>query len=113
MEQTITELINSVGFPIIMCLAFAKYIQKRDEQRIEADKEVRKQMNLERDKLIKAIEENRRVNEALLSTNMELAETNRILVSNVDDKMNTMENTLIKIEENLNIIQERKLVKTT
>ena len=83
MENSTVELVNSVGFPILMCLVFAKYIHKRDEQKAEIDKEIREQMNIERKKLIETIEDNRKVNQELLQTNRELSETNRILVTNV------------------------------
>lgn len=101
MENSIVELVNSVGFPILMCLVFAKYIQKRDEQKAEIDKEIRDQMNVERKKLIETIEDNRKVNQELLQTNRELSETNRILVSNVGERMNAIENTMIEINQKI------------
>ena len=101
LENSIVELVNSVGFPILMCLVFAKYIQKRDEQKAEIDKEIRDQMNVERKKLIETIEDNRKVNQELLQTNRELSETNRILVSNVGERMNAIENTMIEINQKI------------
>ena len=101
MENSTVELVNSVGFPILMCLVFAKYIHKRDEQKAEIDKEIREQMNIERKKLIETIEDNRKVNQELLQTNKELSETNRILVTNVGERMNAIENTMIEINQKI------------
>ncbi|CAI3649424.1 MAG: hypothetical protein KIC47_17880 [Clostridium sp.] len=101
MENSTVELVNSVGFPILMCLVFAKYIHKRDEQKAEIDKEIREQMNIERKKLIETIEDNRKVNQELLQTNRELSETNRILVTNVGERMNAIENTMIEINQKI------------
>ena len=56
MEQAITELINTVGFPTAMCVAFGYYITKRDNQRAETEKEARAQTIEERQKLIQTIE---------------------------------------------------------
>ena len=101
MEQTITELINSVGFPIAMCVAFGYYITKRDNQKAEAEKEMRTQTIEERQKLIETIENNRKVNEELLKTNMKLAETNKTLSDEINARMNTVENTLLEINRKI------------
>ena len=50
--SVLTELINSVGFPITMAGVFAWYINKRDNQRIEIEKETKAQEIEERRKLI-------------------------------------------------------------
>ena len=39
--SVLTELINSVGFPIAMVGVFGWYINKRDNQRIEIEKETK------------------------------------------------------------------------
>ncbi|MDU4480398.1 hypothetical protein [Clostridium sp.] len=101
MENSAVELVNSVGFPILMCLVFAKYIHKRDEQKAETDKEIRYQMNVERKKLIETIEDNKKVNQELLQTNKELSETNRLLVSDICGKVNIIENTMIEINQKI------------
>ena len=41
--SVLTELINSVGFPIAMVGVFGWYINKRDNQRIEIEKETKAQ----------------------------------------------------------------------
>lgn len=101
MEQAITELINTVGFPTAMCVAFGYYITKRDNQRAETEKEARAQTIEERQKLIQTIENNRKVNEELLQTNRELSETNRQLVYEISGKVNNIENTLVEINQKM------------
>ena len=84
--SVLTELINSVGFPIAMVGVFGWYINKRDNQRIEIEKETKAQEIEERKKLIITIEENRITNQELLATNKELSETNRLLCSEINRK---------------------------
>lgn len=97
--SVLAELINSVGFPIAMVGVFGWYINKRDNQRIEIEKETKAQEIEERKKLIITIEENRITNQELLATNKELSETNRLLCSEINRRMNLIENTLLEINQ--------------
>ena len=97
----IVNLINETGFPIVVCLGAAWYINKRDSQRIEMERESKAQEIEERKKLIITIEENRATNQELLATNKELSETNRLLSNEINGRMNTVENVLIEINQKL------------
>ena len=100
MTETI-NLINEVGFPIMVCLGFAWYTNKRDNQRIEMDKEAKYNEIQERKKLIDTIEMYRNTNQELLTTNKEVSETNRLLVNEISHRMNTVENTLLEINQKI------------
>lgn len=41
----ITNLISSVGFPIVMCIVLFKYMEKNDDKREEEAKELREVIN--------------------------------------------------------------------
>ena len=64
--SAITELIATVGFPIVSCGALAVYVRIRDKQNTEDRK-------IERDLLLGEITFNREVNKELLATNKILA----------------------------------------
>lgn len=100
MTETI-NLINEVGFPIMVCLGFAWYTNKRDNQRIEMEKEAKHNEIQERKKLIDTIEMYRNTNQELLTTNKEVSETNRLLVNEISHRMNTVENTLLEINQKI------------
>lgn len=41
----ITNLISTVGFPIVMCVVLFKYMEKNDDKREEESKELREVIN--------------------------------------------------------------------
>ena len=95
------NLINEVGFPVMVCVAFAWYTNKRDNQRMEMEKEAKYNEVEERKKLVETIEMYRDTNQELLTTNKEVSETNRLLVNEINHRMNTVENTLIEMNQKL------------
>lgn len=99
--NAVSEMINSIGFPAVMVGALGYYLNKRDKEKLEYDKESRARMNQERDMLIESVEKCRITNEKLLETSRELAESNRMLIGEVSAKINTVENTLIEIKHSI------------
>ena len=97
----ISEVINTLGFPIAMVATLGWYIQKKDKEKALVDAEIRERSNTERDMLIASIEKNRIVNEKLLEANKELAESNRILINEFSTKINNIENNVAEIKNKL------------
>ena len=97
----ISEVINTLGFPIAMVATLGLYIQKKDKEKALVDAEIRERSNTERDMLIASIEKNRLVNEKLLEANKELAESNRILINEFSTKINNIENNVAEIKNKI------------
>ena len=97
----ISEVINTLGFPIAMVATLGWYIQKKDKENALVDAEIRERSNTERDMLIASIEKNRLVNEKLLEANKELAESNRILINEFSTKINNIENNVAEIKNKI------------
>lgn len=97
----ISEVINTLGFPIAMVATLGWYIQKKDKEKAAVDAEIRERNNKERDMLIASIEKNRIVNEKLLEANQELAESNRILINEFSTKINNIENNVAEIKNKI------------
>ena len=102
MDVTIlTELIDKIGFPIVMVGFFVWYINKKDKEKSAVDQIIRDRSNNERDMLIASIEKHRETNEEMMRTNRELAESNRLLVSEFSGKINNIENNIIEIKQRI------------
>lgn len=97
----ISEVINTLGFPIAMVATLGWYINKKDKEKAIVDAEIRERNNKERDMLIASIEKNRIVNEKLLEANQELAESNRILINEFSTKINNIENNVAEIKNKI------------
>lgn len=97
----ISEVINTLGFPIAMVATLGWYINKKDKEKAIVDSEIRERSNTERDMLIASIEKNRLVNEKLLQTNKELAEGNRLLINEFSIKINNIENNVAEIKNKI------------
>lgn len=97
----ISEVINTLGFPIAMVATLGWYINKKDKEKATVDAEIRERNNKERDLLIASIEKNRIVNEKLLEANKELAESNRILINEFSTKINNIENNVAEIKNKI------------
>lgn len=97
----ISEVINTLGFPIAMVATLGWYINKKDKEKAAVDSEIRERNNKERDLLIASIEKNRIVNEKLLEANKELAESNRILINEFSTKINNIENNVAEIKNKI------------
>lgn len=97
----ISEVINTLGFPIAMVATLGWYINKKDKEKAAVDAEIRERNNKERDLLIASIEKNRIVNENLLEANKELAESNRILINEFSTKINNIENNVAEIKNKI------------
>lgn len=97
----ISEVINTLGFPIAMVATFGWYINKKDKEKAIVDAEIRERSNTERDMLIASIEKNRLVNEKLLQTNKELAEGNRLLINEFSHKITSIENNVAEIKNKI------------
>ena len=97
----ISEVINTLGFPIAMVATLGWYINKKDKEKAIVDSEIRERSNTEREMLIASIEKNRLVNEKLLQTNKELAEGNRLLINEFSIKINNIENNVAEIKNKI------------
>ena len=97
----LTELIDNIGFPIVMVGFFVWYINKKDKEKSVVDQAIRDRNNNERDMLIASIEKHRETNEEMMRTNRELAESNRLLVSEFSGKINNIENNIIEIKQRI------------
>lgn len=97
----ISEVINTLGFPIAMVATLGWYINKKDKEKAIVDAEIRERSNTERDMLIVSIEKNRLVNEKLLQTNKELAEGNRLLINEFSHKITSIENNVAEIKNKI------------
>ena len=97
----ISEVINTLGFPIAMVATLGWYINKKDKEKAIVDAEIRERSNTERDMLIASIEKNRLVNEKLLQTNKELAEGNRLLINEFSHKITSIENNVAEIKNKI------------
>ena len=97
----ISEVINTLGFPVAMVATLGWYINKKDKEKAIVDAEIRERNNKERDMLIASIEKNRLVNEKLLEANKELAESNRILINEFSTKINNIENNVAEIKNKI------------
>lgn len=97
----ISEVINTLGFPVAMVATLGWYINKKDKEKAIVDAEIRERNNKERDMLIASIEKNRIVNEKLLEANKELAESNRILINEFSTKINNIENNVAEIKNKI------------
>lgn len=92
------ELFEQVGLTVCVITGFAWYILKKDKEKAIVDKEIRDRQMAERDMLIQTIEKYRVTNEALLETNKELSESNRLILNEFGCKINNIENSVIEIK---------------
>ena len=97
----LSQLFEKVGLTACIIGAFAWYILKKDKDKAAVDKEIRERQLTERDMLIQTIEKYRLTNEALLQTNKELAEANRLMISEFGSKINSIENNIIEIKHKI------------
>ena len=97
----ISEVINTLGFPIAMVATLGWFINKKDKEKAIVDSEIRERNNKERDLLIASIEKNRIVNEKLLEANKELTESNRLLINEFSYKITSIENNVAEIKNKI------------
>lgn len=99
--NTLLQIFEQVGLTVCIIGAFAWYILKKDKDKAIVDKEIRERQLSERDMLIQTIEKYRVTNEALLQTNKELAEANRLMINEFGSKINNIENNIIEIKHKM------------
>ena len=99
--NTLLQVFEQVGLTVCIIGAFAWYILKKDKDKAAVDKEIRERHLTERDMLIQTIEKYRLTNEALLQTNKELAEANRLMLNEFGSKINNIENNIIEIKHKI------------
>ena len=99
--NTLLQIFEQVGLTVCIIGAFAWYILKKDKDKAIVDKEIRERHLAERDMLIATIEKYRLTNEALLETNKELAEANRVMLNEFGSKINNIENNIIEIKHKI------------
>ena len=103
--NTLLQVFEQVGLTVCIIGAFAWYILKKDKEKAIVDKEIRERQMAERDMLIQTIEKYRVTNEALLETNKELSESNRLMLNEFGNKINNIENSVIEIKHKINTVQ--------
>ena len=91
--NTLLQIFEQVGLTVCIIGGFAWYILKKDKDKAAVDKEIRERQLAERDMLIQTIEKYRITNEALLQTNKELAEANRVMLNEFGSKIINIVNT--------------------
>lgn len=99
--NTLLQIFEQVGLTVCIIGGFAWYILKKDKDKAIVDKEIRERHLAERDMLITTIEKYRVTNEALLQTNKELAEANRLMLNEFGSKINNIENNIIEIKHKI------------
>ena len=99
--NTLLQIFEQVGLTVCIIAGFAWYILKKDKEKAIVDKEIRERQLAERDMLITTIEKYRVTNEALLQTNKELAEANRLMLNEFGSKINNIENNIIEIKHKI------------
>ena len=99
--NTLLQIFEQVGLTVCIIGGFAWYILKKDKDKAIVDKEIRERQLAERDMLIATIEKYRLTNEALLETNKELAEANRVMLNEFGSKINNIENNIIEIKHKI------------
>ena len=99
--NTLLQIFEQVGLTVCIIGGFAWYILKKDKDKAIVDKEIRERQLSERDMLIATIEKYRVTNEALLQTNKELAEANRLMLNEFGIKINNIENNIIEIKHKM------------
>lgn len=101
--MNINALIESLGFPIACVLALGWYINKKDQDSKEERLREREDDKQDKERLFQEITYNRDVNEKLLKTNQEVSETNRILVKDFTDKVDSIDTKVDKLLEKAGI----------
>lgn len=99
--NTLLQIFEQVGLTVCIIAGFAWYILKKDKDKAIVDKEIRERQLAERDMLIQTIEKYRVTNEALLETNKELSESNRLMLNEFGSKINNIENNIIEIKHKI------------
>lgn len=99
----INALIENLGFPIACVLALGWYINKKDQDAKEERLREREDDKQDKERLFQEITYNRDVNEKLLKTNQEVSETNRILVKDFTDKVDSIDTKVDKILEKVGV----------
>lgn len=99
--NTLLQIFEQVGLTACIIGAFAWYILKKDKDKAIVDKEIRERQLAEREMLIATIEKYRVTNEALLQTNKELSEANRLMINEFGSKINNIENNIIEIKHKM------------
>lgn len=99
----LSQLFEKVGLTACVIGAFAWYILKKDKDKAIVDQEIRDRQMAERDMLIQTIEKYRITNEALLQTNKELAEANRLMLNEFGNRINNIENSVLEIKHKISI----------
>lgn len=101
--MNINSLIESLGFPIACVLALGWYINKKDQDAKEERTREREDDKQDKERLFQEITYNRDVNKTLLKTNQEVSETNRILVKDFTDKVDSIDTKVDKLLEKAGI----------
>ena len=99
--NSIVQIFEQVGLTACIIGSFAWYIVKKDKDKAAVDKEIRERQMTERDMLVQTIEKYRITNEALLETNKELAEANRLILNDFGNKINNIENNIIEMKHKI------------
>ena len=99
--NSIVQIFEQIGLTACIIGSFAWYIVKKDKDKAAVDKEIRERQMTERDMLVQTIEKYRITNEALLETNKELAEANRLILNDFGNKINNIENNIIEMKHKI------------
>lgn len=99
----INALIEGLGFPICCVLALGWYINKKDQDAKEERLREREDDKQDKERLFQEIAYSRDVNSQLLGTNQEVSETNKLLVKDFTEKVDSIDAKVDKILEKVGV----------
>lgn len=103
----INALIEGFGFPIACVLALGWYINKKDAEAKEDRQRERENDRIEKERLYEELSSSRQANQKVLQTNQEVSETNKILVRDFTENMDSLKTKVSTIGVNVEKILEK------
>lgn len=103
----INALIEGFGFPIACVLALGWYINKKDAEAKEDRQRERENDRIEKERLYEELSSSRQANQKVLQTNQEVSETNKILVRDFTESMDSLKTEVGTINVNVGKILEK------
>ena len=103
----INALIEGFGFPIACVLALGWYINKKDAEAKEDRQRERENDRIEKERLYEELSSSRQANQKVLQTNQEVSETNKILVRDFTENMDSLKTEVSTISVNVGKILEK------
>lgn len=103
----INTLIEGFGFPTACVLALGWYINKKDAESKEDRQRERENDRIEKERLYEELSNSRQVSQRVLQTNQEVSETNKLLVRDFTENMDSLETKVGTIGVNVEKILKK------